>query len=170
MGYPAAPLAYCTGIWPTGPFATPAGVPAVPGDLTAVRAVANLAAAVTAEREDRSWSRATLAHRAELTPHTVGRIEAGQTWPDLTTIARLADALGLELALVPARPAVTTRGATPVDEPLALDLAGVDEPTAAHVIEAILHSSPRIAANVTTLQRKRSRTRRQSPGVSGSTP
>lgn len=152
MGYPAAPLAYCTGIWPTGPFATPAGVPEVPDDLTAVRAVANLAAAVTAEREDHSWSRATLAHRAGLTPHTVGRIEAGQTWPDLTTIARLADTLGLELALIPA---VTTRGATPVDEPLALDLTGVDEPTAAHVIEAILHSSPRIAANVDTLRRKR---------------
>lgn len=157
MGYPAAPLAYCTGTWPTGPFATPAGVPAVPGDLTAVRAVANLAAAVTAEREARSWSRATLAYRAELAPHTVGRIEAGQTWPDLATIARLADALNLELALVPTRPAVTTSGATPADEPLALDLAGVDEPTAAHVIEAILHSSPRIAANVDTLRRKRSR-------------
>ena len=42
-------------------------------------------------------------------------------------------------------------------EPLALDLADVDEPTAAHVIEAILHSGPRIAANVDSLRRKRSR-------------
>lgn len=152
------PLAYCAGTWPTGPFAAPPGMPTVSGDLIAVRAFANLAAAVTDAREDRSWSRATLAHRAELTPHTVGRIEAGQTWPDLATIARLADALDLEIALVPASKARgATAGGTPAVEPLALDLAGVDEPTAAHVIEAILNSSPRIAANVDSLRRKRSR-------------
>ena len=158
MGISPTPLAYCTGTWPAGPFSAPPGAATVPGDLTAVRAVANLAAAVTSAREDRSWSRATLAHRAELTPHTVGRIEAGQTWPDLATIARLADALDLELALVPAsRARGATGGATPPAQPLALDVADVDEPTAAHVIEAILHSSPRIAANVDSLRRKRSR-------------
>jgi len=158
VGSSPTPLAYCVGTWPAGPFAAPPGVPTVSGDLVAVRAVANLAAAVTNAREDRSWSRATLAHRAELAPHTVGRIEAGQTWPDVATIARLADALDLELALVPSSPA---RGATvgpmPANEPLAPDLAGVDEPTAAHIIEAILNSSPRIAANVDTLRRRRSR-------------
>jgi transcriptional regulator with XRE-family HTH domain len=158
VGSSPTPLAYCAGTWPAGPFAAPPGMPDVPGDLIAVRAVANLAAAVTTAREDRSWSRATLAHRAELAPHTVGRIEAGQTWPDVATIARLADALNLELALVPATPAGRQSGCSrPRDEPLALDLGGVDEPTAAHVIEAILHSSPRIAANVDTLRRKRSR-------------
>lgn len=156
MGYPAPPLAYCTGTWPAGPFATPAGVASVPGDLTAARAVANVASALTGAREDRSWSRATLAHRAGLAPHTVGRIEAGQTWPDLATIALLADALDLELALVPTRPAaVTAHDGRPVDEPLRLELSGVDEPTAAHVIEAILNASPRIAGSVDTLRRKR---------------
>ena len=157
MGYPAAPLAYCTGSWPTGPFATPAGVPAVVGDLTAVRAVAHLAAAVTAAREDRSWSRATLAYRAELTPHTVGRIEAGQTWPDLATIARLANALGLELALLPARP---TAAGSSSNQPLVVDVAEVDEPTAAQVIEALLHNSARVAGEVKRLQSQRPRPHR----------
>ena len=157
MGYPATPLAYCTGTWPAGPFARPRDTAPVPGDLVAVRAVANLAAAVTTARKERRWSRATLAGAAELAPHTVGRIEAGLAWPDLATIARLADALDLELALVPARPA-PHRGQTaamPAEQPLGLDITGVDEPTAAHVIEAILHASPRVAANVATLRRRR---------------
>ncbi len=152
MGYPAPPLAYCTGTWPAGPFATPRGVPAAPGDLVAVRAVAGLVATVTATREERSWSRATLAARADLAPHTVGRIEAGQTWPDLATLARLADVLDLELRLLPAHPA--TRD-TSTDAPLVVDVPGVDEPTAAQVIEALLHNNPRIAGNVETLRRRR---------------
>ena len=155
---PKTPSIRLRGTWPAGPFAAPAGVPTGPGDLIAVRTVASLVAAVTAAREQRSWSRATLAQRAEVAPHTVGRIEAGNAWPDLATIARLADALDLELALVPAGAAGRPAGATvAVDEPLATDLAGVDQPTAAHVIEAILHSSPRIAANVESLRRKRPR-------------
>lgn len=161
MGYPGTPLAYCTGTWPAGPFAAPAGTPTGDGDLVAVRAVANLAAAMTQARQERRWSRATLARAAELAPHTVGRIEAGQAWPDLATIARLAHALDLELALVPAHaaPSAGSTGQMPADQPLGLDIAEVDEPTAAHVIEAILHSSPRIAANVEGLRRKRRGTR-----------
>ncbi len=161
MGYPATPLAYCTGTWPTGPFAAPPGTPASDGDLVAVRAVASLAAAMTQARQERRWSRATLSRAAELAPHTVGRIEAGQAWPDLATIARLAHALDLEIALVPARPAPQERvgGEIPSDRPLGLDIASVDEPTAAHVIEAILHTSPRIAANVESLRRRRRDTR-----------
>lgn len=151
MAYPAPPLAYCTGTWPAGPFARPPKVAAVPGDLVAVRAVAALVATVTATREERSWSRATLASRADLAPHTVGRIEAGQTWPDLATTTRLADALGLELTLLPARTPDHAAG----DQPLAVNLTGVDQPSAAQIIEAILHNNPRIAGNVDTLRRRR---------------
>lgn len=41
------------------------------------------------------------------------------------------------------------------DQPLVVDLAGADEPSAAQVIEAILHTNPRIAGNVDTLRRRR---------------
>jgi transcriptional regulator with XRE-family HTH domain len=118
-----------------------------------------MVAAVSAAREARSWSRATLARRAGVSPHTVGRIEAGQAWPDLATLARLAEALDLDLALVPASTTPTAPGATADDDPYHLDLTGVDEPTVAHVIEAILNTSPRIAANVEAIRRKRSRRR-----------
>lgn len=167
---PAAyrPLDCCTGSWPAGPFGVPpdSDIPAAAAGAAA--AVARLAAMLTVRRSTRRWSRASLARAAGVDQHTVGRVENGIVWPDVATIERLAAALDLELALVPKgsspagtpepEPAVPRQpvgetGTPPSPEPLALDLP--DEPTAAHVIEAILHASPRVASQVETLRRQR---------------
>lgn len=172
---PAAyrPLDCCAGPWPAGPFRIPPGanLPAEAADAAA--AAGRLAAVLTRRRAARGWSRARLSRTSGVDQHTVGRIENGTVWPDLATIERLANAMNLELALVrkgssptDGRPAGTQTpvpetppqaaaetGAAPAPEPLALDLP--DEASAAHVIEAILHASPRVASHVETLRRQR---------------
>lgn len=121
-------------------------------------------------RTARHWSRATLARQAQVGQHTVGRIEAGRAWPDLATVARLTNALSLTLSLgvpsTPPRPPAQTRPAgarsqngTTTGPPLDLAFAGLADPTAAHVIEAILHNSPRMRSQVENLRSARARAR-----------
>lgn len=167
------PLDCCTGAWPAGAFAVPPDSDLPDEAANAAAAVARLAAKLTARRDARCWSRATLARAAGVDQHTVGRIENGVVWPDVATIERLAAALDLELALGP-KGSSPTGGRTASDAasvpknlpraagetgalappgPLALDLP--DEPTAAHVIEAILYASPQVASHVEMLRRQR---------------
>ena len=61
-------------------------------------------------------------------------------------------ALPPDVATRPPGPAVTGLSA---GLPLEVDLVGLAEPTAAHVIEAILHNSPRMRGQVETLMRQR---------------
>lgn len=162
MPYKRHPLDYCVGTWPGGPFAVPDGQTERPGELAAVRAVAAAVSALVARRTARKWSRALLAREAGVGQHTVGKIEAGRAWPDLATVARLARALNLQLTVgppgPPARPVPDPAPAAspaPVGRPLDVDLPGLAEPTAAHVIEAILHNSPRMRGQVEDLRRRR---------------
>lgn len=163
MPFRHPPAGYCSGQWPTGPFRTPEGEEPEPGAVVAATAVASVVAALVRRRTGRSWSRAELSRRASIGQHTIGRIEAGTAWPDLATIARLAKVLNLEVTValpgVTARPAPApepvVRGA-PLAGPLDVDLSGLAEPTAAHVIEAILHNSPRMRGQVEDLRRQRS--------------
>lgn len=53
------------------------------------------------ERQTRGWSQATLAEKAGVSRPTVARIEGGQDI-SATSLTKLAGALELELALVPA--------------------------------------------------------------------
>ena len=165
MPYNRHPLDYCVGTWPDGPFTVPDGQPEQPGELAAVRAVAATVSAIVKRRTVRKWSRALLAREAGVGQHTVGKIEAGRAWPDLATVARLARALNLQITVgppgppgPPARPAAeSASSAAPSSNgrPLDVDLSGLAEPTAAHVIEAILHDSPRMRAQVEDLRRQR---------------
>lgn len=52
---------------------------------------------VREERERQGRSRESLAHDAGLTTNSVARIELGQSDPSLSTVRRLADALGLSM-------------------------------------------------------------------------
>lgn len=52
--------------------------------------------AVKNHRLSRAWTQQRLAAQADLTVMTVSRIERGLTQPKVSTILRLADALGVE--------------------------------------------------------------------------
>lgn len=130
--------------------------------VVATTAVGSVVAALVRRRTGRSWSRAELARHAAIGKHTIGRIEAGTAWPDLATVARLAKVLNLDVTLAP--PGITGRPApaaepslpqAPLAGPLDVDLSGLAEPTAAHVIEATLHNSPRMRRQVEDLRRRR---------------
>jgi transcriptional regulator with XRE-family HTH domain len=58
--------------------------------------LSHLAAVLRELRKSRSQE--AVAHDAELTVNAYGRIERGQADPGLTTLARIADALGVSLA------------------------------------------------------------------------
>jgi transcriptional regulator with XRE-family HTH domain len=153
------PRDLCVGAWPIGPFSVAEGA--------AVRAAAALAAAfagaVEATRKERGWSRARLAERARVGPHTVARIEQGGGWPDLVTVAALADALGMPVAF--GATAVGHSGAgvaaaankAPYSGPLNLELTRSHNTSAAHVIEAILEWSPETRSHVARLAKARAR-------------
>ena len=49
-------------------------------------------------RKSRDRSQEAIAHDAQLTVNAYGRIERGQADPGLTSLARIADALGVSLA------------------------------------------------------------------------
>jgi transcriptional regulator with XRE-family HTH domain len=49
-------------------------------------------------RKARDRSQEAIAHDAELTVNAYGRVERGQADPGLTSLARIADALGVSLA------------------------------------------------------------------------
>lgn len=83
-----------SGSWPAGPFDRGSEF-----ELAHARLVAQLATALTGRREQLQLSRAALARRAGVAAHTVGRIEAGQSWPDLGLVARLAHVLGPTLTI-----------------------------------------------------------------------
>ncbi len=165
MPYNRHPLSYCVGTWPDGPFAVPDRQPEQPGELAAARAVAAAASAIVKRRTARKWSRALLAREAGVGQHTVGKIEAGRAWPDLATVARLAKALNLQISVAPPGPPSTPvspakepasdASPPPGGRPLDVDLSGLADPTAAHVIEAILHNSPRMRGQVEDLRRQR---------------
>jgi transcriptional regulator with XRE-family HTH domain len=166
MPYKLLPAELCAaGTWPEGPF-TEGGDPAA---RSAAAAAARLAAAITDARTRRRWSRADLAAEAGVGQHTVGRIEAGRTWPDLATVARLAHTLGLEIivtaagefaprspvgATVPEQPSVRPPTARP-SLPLDLGLTPGDGVTSAHVVEALLALSPRLRQDVERLMHRR---------------
>jgi hypothetical protein len=94
----------------------------------------------------------------DVAPHTLGRIYAGRSWPDLATMSKVAAPLGLRLSFDPPRtrtdtlpppgiPAGQTNDTAAqqlADAPLDVDVAGVGKVRSAHVIEAILHNSPRV--------------------------
>ena len=161
MKYERLPWQVSSGAWPAGPF----DVGTDTFEQSHARLVAQLAATLVERRKHLQLSRAALARRAGVAAHTVGRIESGQTWPDLGVFARLAHVLGMELGLVgsgwvEAGPATTAPAAppTPVKEsapPLELGLGRSDSVTSAHVIEAVLHHSPSVRREVERLSRAR---------------
>lgn len=53
-------------------------------------------------REARGWSQTELAHRAGLRQHAVSRLESGDVVPTLTTLERIAEALGIGLSVTSA--------------------------------------------------------------------
>jgi hypothetical protein len=102
--------------------------------------------------------------------HTVGRIEAGQTWPDLAVVLRLAHVMGVQMRIdagsgwaevipSPRQPADAAPEAvgTTARPPLQVGLNPSDAVTSAHVIEALLHHSPRLRAQVEQLTHQRRR-------------
>ncbi|WP_033314180.1 helix-turn-helix transcriptional regulator [Streptomyces iakyrus] len=56
-----------------------------------------LAEAVRKRREELGWSQAELGRHAGMTQSSVARFEAGGTQPTLSTLEKLAEALGLTL-------------------------------------------------------------------------
>ena len=160
------PAALSSGSWPAGPFDR-----GTEFEQAHARLVAQLAAALVERRTQLQLSRAALARRAGVAAHTVGRVEAGQTWPDLAVIARLAHVLGLTLSIdgsgwaeaLPTQrtpPAAEQAAAAPA-EPLELGLGRSDAVTSAHVIEAVLHHSPAVRREVDRLARRRNDPRPQ---------
>ncbi|MDR6220152.1 XRE family transcriptional regulator [Deinococcus soli (ex Cha et al. 2016)] len=69
-----------------------------PSDVTAEQAAGRLARQITAEREARGWTQATLAGRAGVSKAAVSRIERGEMSPTAVTLLRLAGAFDLTLA------------------------------------------------------------------------
>jgi len=57
-----------------------------------------LGALIQAQREDRGWPVRRLAKRAGLAPATVSQIETGDADPRLSTMKKIAEALGHELS------------------------------------------------------------------------
>jgi len=57
-----------------------------------------LGALIQAQREDRGWPVRRLAARAGLAPATVSQIETGDADPRLSTIKKIAEALGHDLS------------------------------------------------------------------------
>ncbi|MHA0043176.1 helix-turn-helix domain-containing protein [Deinococcus sp. PEB2-63] len=66
--------------------------------VTAEQAAGQLARQITAEREARGWTQATLAGRAGVSKAAVSRIERGEMSPTAVTLLRLAGAFDLTLA------------------------------------------------------------------------
>jgi transcriptional regulator with XRE-family HTH domain len=64
---------------------------------------------VRAARRHAGWSQRELAEHSGISPRTIAAIEAGQSQPRITVLRDLLDAVGLELALTPAR--------DPIDDP-----------------------------------------------------
>lgn len=54
-------------------------------------------------REEKNWSQEVLADRAGLNRSYLGEIERGSAMPSLATVAKLADALGINLSVLIAR-------------------------------------------------------------------
>lgn len=156
-----APRDLSSGRWPAGPFTV--------GDdeleQAAAAGTARLVATLTARRSQLKLSRAALAQRAGVSAHTVGRIEAGQTWPDLAVVLRLAHVMGVQLRIdagsgwaevIPAqRQPADAAPELAGRPPLQVGLAPSDAVTSAHVIEALLHHAPRLRAQVEQLTHQR---------------
>lgn len=87
------PAALCGALWPKGPFP----VPEPTADEAAAQWLGGIVTAIVAARHARGWSQATLAKQAKVRAHTLGRIEKGETWPDLPTLTALLSKLNLEL-------------------------------------------------------------------------
>ena len=180
VGYKRLPHEFCDdGAWPRGPFRSPAprpgdgtGPASEAADTGLIAAAANLGRLVVAlgnRRKTHGWSRARLARQSGVGQHTIGRIEAGRTWPDLVTVARLTHALGMSLTMAEAGAAGAGPGAgedpsvggSPVGAPwpsnsgpLRLGSAGV---TAAQAIDLLFAHDPRLAAEVSALAQSRRR-------------
>ncbi|WP_147062314.1 helix-turn-helix transcriptional regulator [Terrabacter aerolatus] len=133
--------------------------------MTAAATVGRLAAALHNRRTMRGWSQAMLARQSGVGQHTIGRIEAGRTWPDLATVARLAQVLGMAVTMgsagtgpvgdaVPAAPG-TPAAAGVAGGPLRLGGAGV---SAAQAIDLLFAHDPRLASEVAALAQTRRRT------------
>jgi hypothetical protein len=105
--------------------------------------------------------------RAGVASHTVGRIEAGTTWPDLFVVGRLTHVLGMHLTVagsgwveaVPGQrnPAPTGQNlpAAVSNPPLELGLDRGQAITSAHVVEALLHHTPAVRREVERLAHQR---------------
>lgn len=54
-------------------------------------------------REERGWSQEVLADKADLNRSYVGEVERGSAMPSLSTVAKLANALGISMSALLAR-------------------------------------------------------------------
>jgi transcriptional regulator with XRE-family HTH domain len=70
--------------------------------LVACESVWALSARVRSARGARGFSLSVVAASARVRRQTVSDIEQGKTWPDVATMARLLDSLGLALTAVSA--------------------------------------------------------------------
>lgn len=134
----------CPDAWPSGPFT--AGTPA---ERAGAELLAEFVRQVRLERFGRGWSRRELARQAQLRPNTVGDVEAGRVWPDLRTIAAIADALAIPVSF---KPAPQPPG-PPELGPLGLTLPG-PRVTVGAVIHAILAYSPAARAEFMEVSRR----------------
>jgi len=69
-----------------------------------IRTPRDAALIVRGRRHDLSWSQAELASRTKVSRKLVSDFETGKTSPDLGTVLRLFDALGLTVAIDPVHP------------------------------------------------------------------
>ncbi len=94
------PMRYVTGGWPGGtvrPLSEAEGGELVRYQLEQLRA---FVAELIERRESRGVSQANLARMTGLRRNTVSELESGQSYPDWTTIARLAYALEADIRFV----------------------------------------------------------------------
>lgn len=167
MGYKRLPFEFCeSGAWPRGPFRTPTPTPDGASRDVGLEAAAatagRLAGALANRRKGAGWSRAMLARQSGVGQHTIGRIETGRTWPDLATVARLAQALGMSVTMAAAGAPDPTTASSPAVPggagasagPLRLGAGAV---SAAQAIDLIFAHDPRLAAEVSALAQNRRR-------------
>ena len=62
--------------------------------------VDRFAVVLRSSREERGWSQEQLAERADLNRSYLGEIERGQAIPSLATVAKLANALEIDLSVL----------------------------------------------------------------------
>jgi transcriptional regulator with XRE-family HTH domain len=134
----------CLGTWPDGPFTAGSA-----GERAGAQLLGEFVRQVMRARRERGWSRRELAAQTSLRPNTVGDIEAGRSWPDLRTVAVLADTLAIPVSFTP----TPEPPGPPETGPLGLTLPG-PRVTVGAVIHAILNYSPSARAEFMEVSRR----------------